>query len=304
MGCAVIGRVQGGLLLARRDIQATAAVDAAFGLFDVMHFAVGIFSAGHVQIVAGDQGDIAGADDLRTLRMDVMAGLHLHAVTAQGRGDGEAVVACVMRGGAFGVEHPLLFLGHVLREVMLLLNAEQIDIAPGADRHAAVLALDAGCAQIRIAVGVQGNPAAGLKIRAMHRFIAGLSGLFKAFARCKGMTRIGRGQCRGIQVMPSRHPDALPGLQLRSGQVEIVTGLQLKIAARLQGLRLDALRSRGRRDLRLALLDLPGKSGELLLEMKTDRRVRIETAKIYRRVQARSGSNFNNEWSKYFIGGQ
>ena len=36
----------------------------------------------------------------------------------------------------------------------------------------------------------------------------------------------------------------------------------------------------------MVLMDFPGKSGELLLEVKTDRRLRIEASKIYRRVQA------------------
>lgn len=38
-------------------------------------------------------------------------------------------------------------------------------------------------------------------------------------------------------------------------------------------------------------LDFPSQSGDLLLEIKTDRRVRIEVAQIYTRVQAPSGSN-------------
>ena len=167
-------------------------------------------------------------------------------------------MAFIVRRGALGVEHSLLFPGHVLCEVMLLLHREQVDIMTRTDRHTAVLALDTGCAQSRIVVRVQGNPAARLEIGAMHRFIAGLGGLFKALARCKGMAGISCSQGGGIEVMPSRHADALAGLQLRSGEVDIVPGLQLKIAARLQGLCIDALRSRGRRDLRLALLRAVG----------------------------------------------
>ncbi|MFQ0814968.1 hypothetical protein AVM02_01395 [Brucella anthropi] len=47
--------------------------------------------------------------------------------------------------------------------------------------------------------------------------------------------------------------------------------------------------------------DFPFKSGGLLLD-KTDRRLRIEAARIYRRFQTGSRLYFDDEWSKHFIG--
>ena len=107
MGCAVQRAVHGGLLFARRDVHSAAAINPAFGLFDIMHFAVHSLGAANVQIVAGHQCDIAGADELCALADQVIAGGDLDVFAAEGGGDGEAVVTLVMGGGAFAVEHPM-----------------------------------------------------------------------------------------------------------------------------------------------------------------------------------------------------
>ncbi len=192
-------------LLAVGDAEATIAEQAALLALAVVFFAVRVLRRLQGEVVAGGQHHIAGADDLRALRQQIVARRDLHRVATQAARHRNAVVALVVRGRRLAGEE--LFLARLLvhHAVVLFLRRRQRHVVAGGQGDAAGLARHRRRCQGQVVACAHHDVAARTQLRALHVFVVGGGDQRVALAHAAGRLRRAVHHRLTIEVVTGLH---------------------------------------------------------------------------------------------------
>ncbi len=230
-------RAAGGIglerLLAVGDAETTIAEQAALLALAVVFLAVRVLRCLQGEVVAGGQHHVAGADDLRALRQQIVARRDLHRVATQAARHRNAVVALVVRGRRLAGEE--LFLARLLvhHAVVLFLRRRQRHVVAGSQGDAAGLARHRRRCQGQVVACAHHDVATGTQLRALHVFVVGGGNQRVALAHAAVGLRAAVHHRLAIDVVAGLHRQRLAGADLRCLQGHIVARRQHHVAGAL-----------------------------------------------------------------------
>ncbi len=230
-------RAAGGIglerLLAVGDAEATIAEQAALLALAVVFFAVRVLRRLQGEVVAGGQHHIAGADDLRALRQQIVARRDVHRVATQAARHRNAVVALVVRGRGLARQQPALARALVHHGIVLFLRRRQRHVVAGGQGDAAGLARHRRRRQGQVVARAHHDVAASAQLRALHVFVVGGGNQRVALAHAAVGLSAAVHHRLAIDVVAGLHRQRLAGADLRCLQGHIVARRQHHVAGAL-----------------------------------------------------------------------